>query len=65
MTNRLCGKTEEERFIDDADTKLFKAHNKYAIGVRITAVGTMKDNILNRFKGEVESMFDEEHCSDR
>lgn len=65
MTYRLCVKTEEERFIDDADTKLFKALKKYAIGVPITVVGTKKDNILNRFRGEVEPMLDEEHYSDR
>lgn len=64
MIYRLCVKTDEERFIDDADTKLFNALNKHAIGVPIIVVGTMKDNILNRFRGEVEVMLDEELNTD-
>ena len=65
MTYRLCVKTDEERFIDDADAMLFRAVKRYAFGVPVIVVGTMKDHILNRFRGEVGPMLEEEHYSDR
>ena len=60
MICRLCVETDDQRFIDDADTMLFNMLKKNAIEVPIVVVGTKKDKFLSQLRGEVEPMLDKE-----